>query len=51
MPTDEYTEFAAKLEAGIIRLPSGPTIYKARSKLDWMCMLYQQRLSNIDIFT
>ncbi len=44
MGPDEHAEFVEKLKSRTIRLPSQSTIYKARTKLDWICMLYQQRL-------
>ena len=40
----EYRDFCAKLDCGAIAVPSKSTIYKARTKLDWMCMLWQRRL-------
>ena len=44
MSPDGSAELIANVEAGRTGLPSASTIYKARSKLDWMCMLYQRRL-------
>lgn len=44
MPVDEHSDFLGKLNTGEIRFPRKSCIYKMRTKLDWMCMLYQRRL-------
>ncbi len=44
MSPDDHAEFSAKVASGEIKLPSRSTVYKARTKLDWISMLYQQRL-------
>ncbi len=44
MESDAHTELLANLSSGKFSLPKRSCIYKARTKLDWLTMLYSQRV-------
>lgn len=44
MGADEHSDFLAQLDEGKLSIPKKTCVYKMRTKMDWMMMLYQRVL-------